>query len=150
MSIFGLFGKKNIGGGAPKEKPKPIPRLEGRGEKPDTLKPNVDEGTKPVTVKIPDDILKLITDLSVKKQGLLGQFLNLSAQVVTEKAKIRKVEKVQKETLEHVKEIDKNIQQKMKYAYGELGLNKKTDYRWAYDGKGGFAGTPKPKKTEKK
>ncbi len=38
-----LFGRKGIGR-PPRERPKPRPRLEGRGEKPDTLKPDIDTG----------------------------------------------------------------------------------------------------------
>lgn len=137
-----LFGKRSSG--PPRERPKSRPRLEGRGEKSDTLKPTLEpkapEKPKPVVEKIPEDIMKHIRDLSAKKGNLLNQFLNVSAQTV-------ELQTQQRTTMDKIKNTNESINAKMKYAYGKLKLNKRTDYRWSYDGQGNFIGTlmPKPK-----
>lgn len=142
MGFFG-FGRKKVVGNAPVEKS----RLEGRGEKPDTPKPNQaldktkKEPPKPVVVKIPDDALKLIGELGNKKQGLLNQFLGLSAQLV-------EMQTNQKTILEEVKKVDRRIHQEVDFAGTKLKLNK--EYKWRYDSQGNFVGTLKPKPKELK
>lgn len=162
MGIFG-FGKKKImstGRIEPPvkwpEPPKDSPITKDEQKKLNELNKGLAEIAKkkqegkpvPVIEKIPDDIIKLIRDLGEKKNGLLNQFLNISAQVVDIEPKLTKLKKFQKETMEHVKEVDKSISQKRNYAFNELKLNKRTDYNWRFDGQGNFVGTLKPKLKE--
>ena len=120
---MGLFGRKEV----EKEVTKPIVPEVRKQEPP-----------KPVVEKIPEDIMKHIKDLGGKKNNLLNQFLSISAQTV-------EMQTQQRTILDKVKSTNESVNAKIKYAYGKLKLNKKTDYRWNYDGKGNFVGTLKPK-----
>ena len=104
------------------------------------------EVAKPLEVKIPDDIVKIMDELKAKKGQLVNQFLNLSFQLgeLTDK---------QDETRNKVKSTNEQIGQKIKYAFDKLRLKKRKNYRWGYNGKDTFTGTlipEKPKKEEKK
>jgi len=111
------------------------------------IKKEQSEKPKPVEVKIPDDILKVINDLKAEKGQLINQFLNLSFQVGELKDR-------QDETRKKVKDNNEQTSQKIKYAFDKLKLKKRKNYRWGFDGKRDiFIGTlipEKPKKEEKK
>jgi len=122
---MGIFGKKEV----VKEVGLPLkvnPTPEGP-EKP-----------KPVIEKIPEDTIKLIKDLGAKKNNLLNNFLHVSAQVVN-------LQSNQKILLEEIEKADRRIKQEIDFAGTKLKLNKRTEYRWQYDGQGNFVGTLKPK-----
>lgn len=110
------------------------------------IKKEQPEKPKPVEVKIPDDIVKKITELKTKKGQLINQFLNLSFQLgeLTDRTN---------ETRNKVKSTNEQIGQKVKYAFDKLRLKKRKNYRWGYNGGDSFVGTlipEKPKKEEKK
>ncbi len=104
------------------------------------------EQPKPIEVKLPEKIAKLIEELKAKKGQLINQFLNLSFQVGELKDR-------QDETRKKVKDNNEQIGQKIKYAFDKLRLKKRKNYRWSYNGGDSFIGTlipEKPKKEEKK
>ena len=101
-----------------------------------TIKP---EKSKPVEVKIPEGILKVIADLKTKKGQLVNQYLNLSFQV--DELTSKKNEKRNK-----VKDTSERIGQKIKYAFDKLKLKKRKNYRWGYNGGDSFVGNLVPEK----
>lgn len=96
---------------------------------------------KPVVEKIPEGILKIITDLKAKKSQLINQFLNISFQLT-------EIQDRQKDTKDKVKSTNQQISQKVKYAFDKLKLKKRKNYDWSYKGGDSFIGTliPEPKK----
>lgn len=109
------------------------------------IKKEQPEKPKPVVEKIPEGILKVITDLKTKKGQLINQFLNLSFQLGELTDKVN-------ETRNKVKSTNEQIGQKVKYAFDKLKLKKRKNYRWSYNGGDSFLGNliPEPKKEEKK
>jgi len=101
----------------------------------------IPEPPKPIIEQIPEDIMKHIRELGEKKNNLLNQFLNISAQVVD-------LQTQQKTILDQVKSNSESVGAKIKYAYDKLRLGKKLDYNWKYDGRGNFIGQLKPKPKE--
>lgn len=102
------------------------------------------EKPKPVEVKIPDDILKIINDLKTNKGKLVNQFLNLSFQIGELEDKVN-------ETRNKVKSTTEQIGQKIKYAFDKLKLKKRKNYRWGFDNKRDiFIGTLIPEQPKKK
>ena len=101
------------------------------------------EPPKPVVEKIPEGILKIITDLKVKKGKLINQFLNISFQLA-------ELQDKQKETKDKVKNTNEQIGQKVKYAFDKLRLKKRKNYRWSYNGGDSFIGNLVPEKPKKK
>ena len=103
------------------------------------------EQPKPIEVKIPDDIVKIINELKNKKAQLINQFLNISFQLA-------EMQDAQKTTKDKVKSTDDQIRQKIQYSFDKLKLKKRTQYRWSYNGSDTFVGhlVPEPPKTEEK
>jgi len=101
------------------------------------------EKPKPVEVKIPEGILKVITDLKAKKGQLINQFLNISFQ-------LGELADRQNEARSRVKNNNEQIGQKIKYAFDKLKLKKRKNYRWVYNGKDSFVGNLIPEKPKKK
>ena len=112
-------------------------------QKIENLAINKVEKPKPVEVKIPEGILKVITDLKTKKGQLINQFLNLSFQLA-------ELQDKQKETKDKVKNANEQIGQKIKYAFDKLRLKKRKNYRWGYNGGDSFIGTLIPEQPKKK
>ena len=130
-----LFGKKEVTQYPPKVKDV---KLEGN--------PQEKEKPKPFEVKIPDDILKKITDFETKKNQLINMFLNLSF-------RLGELKDAWNGTRNKIKDTDKHIGEKVDYAFRKLRLKKRKNYKWTYDRKRyTFVGTliPEPKKEEKK
>jgi len=101
------------------------------------------ETVKPLEVSIPDDILKIMDELKVKKDKLVNQFLNISFQV-------GEMQDKQDEIRNQVKSTDEKIGQKVQYAFNQLKLKKRKNYRWGYNSKERkFVGNLIPEKPKK-
>ena len=129
---MGIFGKKEATQYPPKVKDV---KLDG--------KPQEKEKPVPVVEKIPEDIVKIITDLKAKKNQLINLFLRLSFQ-------LGELQDKTNETRNKAKDTDKQISQKVDYAFNKLRLKKRNTYKWSYDSnKESFIGALIPEKPKK-
>jgi len=99
-----------------------------------------------ITEKIPEKLAKKITEKLQLKGKRIQQFLQLSVSIA-------KAQQKQQEFLGLFKSVEDSISDNLQRAFKKLGLKKKTDYQFRFDGRDSFIGVynpPKPKKKEEK
>lgn len=105
--------------------------------------PKKKEAPKPLEVKIPDDVLKVMTELREQKNKLLQGYLDISYQA----------EQINRKKGEVYDKLNKNNEmygQKIQFAFNKLKLKKKKQYRWGFNGKDAFIGQLVPEPPKKK
>ena len=98
-----------------------------------------------ITEKIPDNLIKDITEKIKKKSGLFQRFFQIALQVAN-------AQKAQQDTLAKMGNQEQVISSAINHAYRKMKLGKKKGYQFRFDGKENFIGVmnPKPKKPEAK
>lgn len=89
---------------------------------------------KQVIEQIPANILAIMQTLNQQAGRLNNQMLRLSIQLLD-------METMQKDLRRKMKEIGAKYQKEIKKASKKLKLNKRTDYKWQFNGEA-FVGTP--------
>ena len=95
-----------------------------------------------ISEKMPEDIVKVMAEIKVAKMDLAQDFLRSAY-------KLESVKKRVADVYSRIEEKEKQVSQKIKYAFDKLKLKKKTEYSWRFDGKDTFIGTKVEKKEEK-
>ena len=116
--------------------------MEVRKDIPEEVKNQIIDG-KPrvITEKIPEKLAKKITEKLQLKGKRMQQFLQLSVNIVN-------AQKKQQELVGLFKSVEDSVSDTLKRAFKKLGLAKKKEYSFRFDGRDSFIGVynpPKPK-----
>ena len=112
--------------------------MEIRKEMPEEVKNQTING-KPrvITEKIPEKIAKKITEKLQLKGKRIQQFFQLSLTIARAQQK-------QQEFLQLFKSVEDSVSENLKRAFKKLGLAKKTEYLFRFDGRDSFIGVYNP------
>ena len=95
-----------------------------------------------ITEKIPDNLIKDITEKIKKKSGLLHGFVQMALQIANS-------QEAQRDTLNKMKNQEQVINSAINYAYRKMKLGKKKGYQFRFDGRENFIGVYNPSNPKK-
>jgi len=119
--------------------------MEVRKDMPEEVKNRMVNGKKRVvTERIPEKLVKKITEKLALKRKRLQIFVKLAFQIA-------QAQKKQQETLGLLTSVEDSISDILNRAYKKMRLANRKEYTWRFDGKENFIGVynpPRPKKKE--